>query len=60
MHTGNLPAKPEDLTGLFFEASWLNLPIFFSTFLQHEKVYYDNRFLVKVRSGGHFWFQLSL
>ena len=36
------------------EASWLNLPIFFSTFLQHEKVYSDDRFLVKVRSCGHF------
>ena len=34
--------------------TWLNLPIFFSTFLQHEKVHSDNRFLVKVRSCGHF------
>ena len=25
-----------------------------STFLQHEKVYSDDRFLVKVRSCGHF------
>ena len=36
------------------EASWLNSPIFFSTFLQHEKVYSDDRFSVKVRSCGHF------
>ena len=27
---------------------------FFSTFLQHEKVYSDDQFLVKVRSCGHF------
>ena len=39
---------------VYIEASWLNSPIFFSTFLQHEKVYYDDRFLVKVRSCGHF------
>ena len=39
---------------VYIEASWLNLPIFFSTFLQHEKVYSDDRFLVKVRSYGHF------
>ena len=39
---------------VYIEASWLNLPIFFSTFLQHEKVHSDNRFLVKVRSCGHF------
>ena len=36
------------------EASWLNSLIFFSTFLKHEKVYSDDRFLVKVRSCGHF------
>ena len=36
------------------EASWLNSPIFFSTFLQHKKVYSDDRFLVNVRSCGHF------
>ena len=35
------------------EASWLNLPIFLH-FLQHEKVYSDDRCLVKVRSCGHF------
>ena len=39
---------------VYIEASWLNLPIFFSTFLQHEKVYSDDRFLVKVRSCGQF------
>ena len=39
---------------VYIEASWLNLPIFFSTFLQHEKVYSDDRFLVKARSCGHF------
>ena len=39
---------------VYIEASWLNSPIFFSTFLQHEKVYSDDRFLVKVRSCGHF------
>ena len=32
------------------EASWLNSPIFFS----NEKVYSDDRFLVNVRSCGHF------
>ena len=32
----------------------LKLPIFFSTFLQHEKVYSDDRFLAKVRSCEHF------
>ena len=37
------------------EASWLNLPIFSSLFLQHEKVYSDERFLVKVRFCGHFF-----
>ena len=50
MHTWSLPAKPENLAGLFI----LKLPIFFSTFLQHEQVYSDDRFLVKVRSCGHF------
>ena len=39
---------------VYIEASWLNLPIFFSTFLQHEKVYSDDRFLVEVRSCGYF------
>ena len=39
---------------VYIEASWLNLPIFFFSFLQHEKVYSDDRFLVKVRSCGHF------
>ena len=50
MHTGSLPAKPEDLARLFI----LKLPIFFSTILQHEKVYSDDQFLVKLRSCGHF------
>ena len=36
------------------EASWLNSPIFSPLFLQHEKVYSDERFLVKARSCGHF------
>ena len=36
------------------EVSWLNSLIFFSTFLKHEKVYSDDRLLVKVRSCGHF------
>ena len=39
---------------VYVEASWLNLPIFSSISLQHEKVYSDDRFLVKVRSCGHF------
>ena len=39
---------------VYIESSWLNLHIFFSTFLQHEKVYSDDRFLVKVRFCGHF------
>ena len=39
---------------VYTEASWLNLPIFYSIFLQYEKVYSDDRFLVKVRSCGHF------
>ena len=39
---------------VYIEASWLNLPIFSPLFLQHEKVYSDYRFLVKVRSCGHF------
>ena len=39
---------------VYIEASWLNLPIFFSTFLQHEKVYSDDQFLVTVRTCGHF------
>ena len=39
---------------VYIEAFWLNLAIFFSTFLQHEKVYSDDRFLVKVMSCGHF------
>ena len=39
---------------VYIEASWLNLPIFFSNFLQHEKVYSDDQFLVKVGSCGHF------
>ena len=50
MHTWSLPAKLEDLAGLFI----LKLPIFFSTILQHEKVYSDDQFLVKLRSSGHF------
>ena len=36
------------------EALWLNSPIFFTTVLQHEKVYSDDRFLVNVRCCGHF------
>ena len=39
---------------VYIETSWLNLPIFASTVLQHEKVYSDDQFLVKVRSCGHF------
>ena len=49
------PGQTERLgRSVYIEASWLNSPIFYSTFLQHEKVYFDDRFLVKVRSGGHF------
>ena len=40
---------------VYIEVSWLNLPTFFFTFLQHEKVYSDDRFSVKVRSCGHFF-----
>ena len=39
---------------VLIEASWLNSPISSPLFLQHERVYSDERFLVKVRSCGHF------
>ena len=51
MHTGQTRRLGRSV---YIEASWLNLPIFFSTFLQHEKVYSDDQFLVKVRSCRHF------
>ena len=54
MHSWSLPAKPEDLAGLFILKLFAEFTHFFSTFLQHEKVYSDDRFLVKVRSCGHF------
>ena len=54
MHTGSLPAKPEDLAGLFILKLLGRIHPFFSPVLQHEKVYSDKRFLVKVRSCEHF------
>ena len=55
MHTGSLLAKPEDLAGLFILKLLGRIyPFFSSTFLQHEKVCSDDRFLVQVRSCGHF------
>ena len=32
----------ETCRSVYIEASWLNLPIFFFTFLQHEKAYSDD------------------
>ena len=41
-------------TGRLRRSVYIKVTLFFSTVLQHEKVYSDDRFLVKVRSCGHF------
>ena len=41
-------------TGRLGRSVYIEVTLLFSTVLQHEKVYSDDRFLVKVRSCGHF------
>ena len=56
MRTGESDAcwESPSRTGRLGRSVCIEVPIFFSTVLQHEKVYSDDSFLVKVRSCGHF------
>ena len=56
MRTGESDAYWEspDQTRRLGRSVYIEVTLFFSTVLQHEKVYSDDRFLVKVRSCGHF------
>ena len=56
MRTGESDAYWESpsQTGRLGRSVYIEVTLLFSSVLQHEKVYSDDRFLVKVRSCGHF------